>query len=103
MDRAYNHRQKIKQAFDRKNKKKEFEQGDLELKWDAPRQKKGKHSKFDSLWIGPFKILEVFSNNTYRLQDMEGNEVFSSPANGHFLKNVFFVSRSWLFLFCFVL
>jgi hypothetical protein len=67
MNKAYNHQQKIKQAFDRKRKKKEFEQGDLVLKWDAPRQEKGKHSKFDALWFGPFKILEVFSNNTYRL------------------------------------
>jgi hypothetical protein len=67
MNKAYNHQQKIKQAFDRKNKNKEFEQGDLVLKWDAPRQEKGKHSKFDALWFGPFNILEVFSNNTYRL------------------------------------
>jgi transposase InsO family protein len=37
MNRAYNHQQKIKQVFDRKSKKKEFEQGDLVLKWDAPR------------------------------------------------------------------
>jgi hypothetical protein len=37
MSRAYNHQQKIKQAFDKKRKKKEFEQGDLVLKWDAPR------------------------------------------------------------------
>jgi hypothetical protein len=65
MDRAYSHQQKIKQAFDRKNKKKEFKQGDLVLKWDAPRQDKGKHSKFDALWLGPFKILEAYSNNTY--------------------------------------
>jgi hypothetical protein len=89
MDRAYSHQQKIKQAFDRNNKKKEFEQGDLVLKWDALRQEKGKHSKFDALWIRPFKILEVFSNNTYRLQDLEGNEVFGSPVNGHFLKKCF--------------
>jgi hypothetical protein len=39
--------------------------------------------------LGPFKILEVFSNNTYRLQDLEGNEVFSGPINGHFLKKCF--------------
>jgi ribonuclease HI len=89
LDRAYNRQQKIKQAFDRKNKKKEFEQGDLVLKWDAPRQEKGKHSKFDALWFGPFKILEAFSNNTYRLQDLEGNEVFNGPVNGHFLKKCF--------------
>jgi hypothetical protein len=88
-DRAYNHQQKIKQAFDRKNRKKEFKQDDLVLKWDAPRQEKGKHNKFDALWFGPFKILEVFSNNTYRLQDLEGNEVFSGPVNGHFLKKCF--------------
>jgi hypothetical protein len=37
LDRAYNHQQRIKQAFDRKHKKKEFELGDLVLKWDAPR------------------------------------------------------------------
>jgi hypothetical protein len=37
MHRAYDHQQKIKQAFDKKGRKKEFEQGDLVLKWDAPR------------------------------------------------------------------
>jgi hypothetical protein len=67
MNRDYDHQQKIKQAFDRKGRKKEFEQGDLVLKWDAPRQDRGKHSNFDALWFGPFKILEVFSNKTYRL------------------------------------
>ena len=46
-DVAYSHQQKIKQAFDRKVTKKEFEIGDLVFKWDAPRQDKGKHSKFD--------------------------------------------------------
>ena len=40
MDRAYHHQQKIKQAFDKKRKRKEFEQGDLVLKWDAPRWKR---------------------------------------------------------------
>jgi hypothetical protein len=49
-------------------------------------QDKGKHDKFDTLWIGPFKISEVFSNNTYRLQDLECVEVFNSPINGHFMK-----------------
>jgi ribonuclease HI len=89
MNRAYDHQQKIKQAFDKRIKKKEFEIGDLVFKWDAPRQDKGKHSKFDALWIGPFKISEIFSNNTYGLQDLEGEEVFNSPVNGHFLKKCF--------------
>jgi hypothetical protein len=64
MDAAHSHQQKVKEAFDRKVRNKEFEIGDLVLKWDAPRQDKGKHSKFDALWIRPFKISEVFSNNT---------------------------------------
>jgi hypothetical protein len=29
--------------------KKEFDIGDLVFKWDAPRQDKGKHNKFDAL------------------------------------------------------
>ena len=77
-DTAHSHQQRVKQAFDRKVRKKEFEIRDLVLKWDAPRQDKGKHSKFDALWIGPFRISEV-----------EGEEVFNNPVNGNFLKKCF--------------
>ena len=59
------------------------------LKWDAPRQDKGKHGKFEALWIGPFKISEVFSNNTYKLQSLEDSKVFGGTINGHFLKKYF--------------
>jgi hypothetical protein len=48
-DTTHSHQQRVKQAFDRKVRKKEFDIGDLVLKWDAPRQDKGKHSKFDAL------------------------------------------------------
>ena len=89
MDKIQDHQQRIKQVFDKKAKKEWFQIGDMVLKWDAPKQDKGKHDKFEALWIGPFKISEVFSNNTYRLQDLEGEEVFSSPVNGHFLKKCF--------------
>jgi hypothetical protein len=89
VDRIQNQQRRIKQVFDKKAKKEEFRKGDLVLKWDAPKQDKGKHGKFEALWIGPFRISEAFSNNTYRLQDLEGEEVFSSPVNGHFLKKCF--------------
>jgi hypothetical protein len=89
LDRIQDHQQKIKQVFDRKAKKERFQVGDLVLKWDAPKQDKGKHSKFEALWIGPFRISEAFLNNTYRLRDLEGEEVFGSPVNGHFLKKIF--------------
>jgi hypothetical protein len=89
LDKAYDHQQKIKWAFDKKVNKEDFQLGDLVLKWDAPKQDKGKHGKFEALWIGPFKISDVFSNNTYKLQDLEDAEVFGSPVNGHFLKKFF--------------
>jgi hypothetical protein len=66
-DKAHDHQQNIKQTFDRKVRKEEFTLGDLVLKWDAPRQDRGKHGKFEALWIEPFKIFEVFLNNTFRL------------------------------------
>ena len=59
------------------------------IKWDAPKQNKGKHGKFKALWIGPINIYELFSNNTYRLQNLEDVEVFGGPVNGHFLKRFF--------------
>ena len=89
MRRIQDHHQKIKKVFDKKAKKEEFRIGDLVLKWDAPKQDKGKHGKFEALWIGPFKVSEVFSNNTYRVRDLKDQEVFNSPVNGHFLKSFF--------------
>jgi hypothetical protein len=59
------------------------------LKWDAPRQDRGKHKKFEALWIGPFKSFEIGQINTYRLQTLEGDEVFGGPVNGNFLKKFF--------------
>jgi hypothetical protein len=89
VDRIQDHQQKIMQVFDRKANKEQFQTGDLVLKWDAPKQDKGKHGKFEALWVGPFRISETFSNNTYRLQYLEGEGVLGNPVNGHFLKKYF--------------
>ena len=53
VDRSKAHQKNIKKTFDRKAKVDNFQIGDCVLKWDALRQDKGKHNKFDSLWIGP--------------------------------------------------
>jgi len=50
---------------------------------------KGKHDKFEALWIGPFKISEIFPNNTYKLHNLEGVEFFGGPVNGYFMKKLF--------------
>ena len=79
----------IKGMFDKRAKADNFQVGDWVLKWDVVRQDKGKHGKFDSLWIGPFVIDQVYENNTFKLQNLESEEVFDYPVNGRFLKLYF--------------
>ena len=52
----FKHQQEVvKRWFDKhKAGKKEFEVGGLVLKWDHPHDEKGKHTKFQQLWVGPF-------------------------------------------------
>ena len=83
------HQQRIKGMFDKRAKVYNFQVGDWFLKWDTVRQDKGKHGKFDSLWIDPFVIAQVHKNNTFKLQNLEDEEVFDGPMNGVFLKLYF--------------
>ena len=83
------HQQKIKGMFDKREKADNFQVGYQVLKWDDVRRDKGKHGKFDSLWIGPFVIDQVYKNNTFKLQNLEVEEVFDGPVNGWFLKIYF--------------
>ena len=49
---------------------KQFQVGDLVLKWDKASEAKGKHSKFQKLWLGPYEIVEKIGDATYRLQSI---------------------------------
>jgi hypothetical protein len=90
VDRSEAHQMQIKKMFDRKAKVENFQIGDWVLKWDSLRQDKGKHNKFNSLWTGPFLISQVQNNNTFILQNLEGEEMFSGLVKGKFLKLYFF-------------
>jgi hypothetical protein len=80
------HQQIVKRWFDKhKAKEKNFEVGDLVLKWDKENEPKGKHSKFQSLWLGPFQVAEKIGAGTYRLQNLRG-EPDALPVNGQALK-----------------
>ena len=57
--KSESHQQKIQVMFDKREKVDNFQVGDWVLKWDTLRKHKGKHGKFDSLWIGPFVIAQV--------------------------------------------
>ena len=89
MEKLEDHQKKIKVIFYIREKVDNFQVGYWVLKWDTVRKYKGKHGKFDSLWIGPFVIAQVQQNNTFKLQNLEGQEVFDGPVNGRFLKLYF--------------
>jgi hypothetical protein len=44
-----------------------FEVGDLVLKWDKPHEGKGEHMKFQNLWLGAFLIAEKLGPISFRL------------------------------------
>eukprot|EP00253_Pinus_taeda_P004249 PITA_04249 len=68
--------------------RKDFQMGDLVLKWDKAHEEKGKHTKFQRMWLGPFQIVEVIGSSTFMLQDLEGKRD-SLPVNGQILKKYF--------------
>jgi len=60
---------------------KQFGVGLLVLKGDKSHEGKGKQTKFQSLWIGPFVLHDKIGHHTYRLQSLDG-KMGSLPVNG---------------------
>ena len=87
-EKAQLYRKKIKERFDRKIKENTFFNGYMVLRWDARKEQKGKHGKFDNLWFGPFIVSKILENNTFILQNLDGEEL-SNLVNGQFLKHFY--------------
>ena len=49
---------------------------------------KGKHMKFQHLWLGLFQVEEKIGQGTYRLKTLQG-ETEKLPVNGQHLKRYF--------------
>ena len=81
------HQDNIKKDFDRHTKEDDFKVGDLVLKWDARNEDRGKHGKYDHLWLGPFKIVAYHGNNAYLLHEHNGDLVGGRPVNDRLLKH----------------
>jgi hypothetical protein len=58
-----------------------FEVGDLVLKWDKPHEGKREHTKFQNLWFGPFLVAEKLGPSSFQLQNLEG-QPDTYPVNG---------------------
>jgi hypothetical protein len=65
------HQQIIKLWFDKHaSGSKEFQICGLVLKWNKDNEAKGKHLKFQKLWLGPYLIAENMGDSTYHLQSL---------------------------------
>jgi hypothetical protein len=84
------HHDKMKRIFDRHTKEYDFKFNDLVLKWDARNEDRGRHGKFDHLWMGPFNIFVYHGNNAYLLQELNGDLIGRGPVNDRFLKHYLF-------------
>eukprot|EP00253_Pinus_taeda_P010259 PITA_10259 len=83
------HQQIIKSSFHSIScGSKQFQVGDLALKWDKAHEDKGNHTKFQKMWLGPFQICEKIGHSTFMLQDLSGLGD-SLPVDGLILKKIF--------------
>lgn len=82
------HQQQMKKNFYKRARVRIFREGDLVLKWDADKEKLGRHSKFDVLWSGPYMIVSCKQANAFQLSRTNG-EIFPIPVNGIYLKPCF--------------
>ena len=90
----FKHQQEVvKRWFDKhKAGNKEFEVGDLVLKWDHPHDEKGKHTKFQQLWVGPFQIASNLEQAKCKStkNKKQSNHLFIYKANSKILRKMRF-------------
>jgi hypothetical protein len=70
--KSQDHQERIKLFFDNRTKERNLMAGDLVLKWVTRREAKEKHGNLNNLWIGPFQVVEAQENNTYELDQLDG-------------------------------
>ena len=87
-DHSLKSQDKVKKAFDKSSRQRDFQVGDTVLLWDKRREKPGKHGKFDSLWTGPYPIHSIAGTSSFNLSRLDG-ERLPLPVNGQLLKLFF--------------
>jgi len=79
---------KMKRAFDKGAKERNFQKHDVVLLWNKQKEKPGQHGKFENLWIGPYVIRDIAGPNSFYLSHLDGEEV-PLPVNGRIIKPFF--------------
>ena len=94
LDNIKRRQQTVKRYFNKSAKVVKFKVNEKVLLWDSTHVDRGRNSKFQKLWLGPFKIDFVLGTNSYILKDLE-EWLFSYSTNGSHLKH--YVEPTWKF------
>jgi len=79
----------VKTLYDKRTMSKKFQDGDSVLMWNARIKDKGKHGKFDPIWLGPYLIENTWGEDSYVLNDLSDN-ILELPIHERFLKRYFY-------------
>jgi hypothetical protein len=88
LDQKIKNREKVKGTIDRKARKSDLKEMDQVLMWDKSREKPGMHQNFDTLWLGPYKIEEIYGPHSFYLSTTKGRRM-SLPVNRSLLKHYY--------------
>jgi hypothetical protein len=86
LDNIKRRQQIVKKYFNKSVKTIKFKVDEKVFLWDSTHADRGRHSKFQKLWLGPFKIAFVLGTNSYILKDLH-ERLFSYNTNNSHLKN----------------
>lgn len=78
----------MKHLFDRKSVERKFQIDELVLMWNYRIEDKGKHGKFDPIWLGPYLIDSKWGDNSYILKELSRG-ILELLVHGQFLKKYF--------------
>jgi hypothetical protein len=71
LDNIKRRQQTVKKYFNKSVKTVKFKVNEKVLMWDSAHADRGRHSKFQKLWLGPFNIAFVLGTNSYILKDLQ--------------------------------
>jgi hypothetical protein len=94
LDNIKRRQQIVKRYFNKSVKVVKFKVTEKVLWWDSSHADIGRHSKFQKLWLGPFKIVFFPGTNSYIPKDLQ-ERLFSYSTNGSHLKH--YVEPTWKF------
>lgn len=63
-DQCVKNQEKVKGIFDKGARLRLFQKDNLVLMWDKRKEKPSKHGKFDSVWMGPYRIDDMAGPNS---------------------------------------